>query len=681
MLPHASACQTDVPADFQRSAVQQGYVLRWPGLTPDEAEVALAMQAPGACELLSAAHTRGWHCTARQPQPLALSGDDADGVPLVGAPLASVSVPEQRPLPETAKRQWMEALASGRPLAELAAAPPHGFRRRALFDALGTHRVPLGRAAWCVRVVCLNQPPRAAQPAAGSGADAAAVSANAGERSRQWTSDLCECLAQLLPEAAAPRGEVEEEVDGAVRWQHAARVAAWTAGEGLVHSADLLEWVAANTRGSPDALRLLAPLLCAAAVGTTLAPQSTVRLLLVLRRVAAASDPHVSATLRLLVGDALVSVPHLFLCGGAQDAAALLAPAAESSLDLGAAPASARALEALARVRTASARLADVGARVHPCTTAGAVYAALDAALLSGDVDAACAAVFADGATAASCGRVALLCEWSVSEPWGGAELDDGPALSSARLLLSVELLKRAAAESTSKQCAPPALPPPLHEAVLAWAEHELQQPCTRAGRACTLLAAAAVAGVVSPADYLARAVAEGSPPCERTCQLLLDTLPVPGGDGSAEGLRYCAERAALLASFEQEPASKRLRRSTSGAQAASALAAAQLTSSNLLPVQEAVQALLDLPTAKGAVASVPAAVSVTQVAEQIGGLSPHARTRFAAWCGTLPTRAPCHYCSVVGRDSERVGHMSFASLPQAGCKRAPRRAGAARRL
>jgi hypothetical protein len=370
-----------------------------------------------------------------------------------------------------------------------------------------------------------------------------------------------------------------------------------------------------------------------------------------------------------------VSVPHLLLCGGAQDAAALLAPGAEQALDLGAAPASARALEALARVRSASARLADVGARVHPCTTAGAVYAALDAAALSGDVDdaAACAALCVDGA-AVSCGRVALLCEWCVSEPWGGAVLGDGHALSSARLLLCVELLKRDAAKAAADPAATRGAPPPLHEAVLAWTEQAVQQPCAPVGRVCTLLAAAATAGVVSPAEYLARAVAEGSLTCERTCRLLLDALPVSGGEGTAEGLRYCAERAALLASLENAPPrSKRPRMEAAPA----APAAALLAASNLLPVQEAVQTLLELPSAKLAAAGAPATASVAQVADQIGSLSPHARLRFAAWCAL----APCTCCVSATYGSQALSSVwSALALPQAGCKRASRRAGAARR-
>jgi hypothetical protein len=635
-------------ADFERGAIQTGYAQRWAGVAPDEEEVALTLTEESSEALMSRARAHGY-AAARAADGVGDGADATHITPLAGAALATAGVPEQRTMAgDDAKRAWLDSLAdSARPLCELAAAPPHGFRRRALFDALASHRVPLGRAVWYVRVVLLNQcaAPYAQQP----GADPAAVAATAMERSRQWTADVCDCLAALLPEA-------DGEGDGAARWQHAARLAAWTAGEGLVHAPELLEWVASNLRHAADAPLAFASLACAAAAGAAPAPQSALRLLHVCRRIAAAGDPHACTALRTLVGDALVSSPQLFVCGGLQDAAMLLPPISQNAFDLGCTPAGARALEAMSWVRERTELLAD--AVQLPCAVDCGVHAALDAAALSGDADAAFAAVFAESALL--CARAAALCDWAVSEPWGRATPQDGLAYAPARALLGIQLLQRAS-ERAAQHAAPHGAPPPLHAAVLGWAEEEVQHAEPRASRACALLAAAAAAGVVSAPAFVARAVAEGS--LSRVRCLLLNALPAPGRDNSAEALQFTAERAAALAAAAEQPPPKRLR--TAGSPDQPTGPAQQAAAANLAPLQEAVQRLLQLPAAKPAAGDT---LTLEQAAAQIVGLCAQARSRMVIWCAVA-----CGRTCAATRDSE----CACLSPRQAGCSRAARGAGA----
>eukprot|EP00899_Mesostigma_viride_P018732 jgi/Mesvir1/26860/Mv26595-RA.1 len=100
--------------------------------------------------------------------------------------------PEQKTCGEEFRLRWMQDLSQGRPLRQLADPVPHGFKRRSLLDALATHRVPLLRATWFVRVVYLNQ-----HAPAGGGAGAERQLA---ERCAGWTRHALEYLDALLAE-------------------------------------------------------------------------------------------------------------------------------------------------------------------------------------------------------------------------------------------------------------------------------------------------------------------------------------------------------------------------------------------------------------------------------------------------------------------------------------------------
>ena len=599
-----------------RAAIQQGYVHPLPpGAESDYAEVALAVASDSQAALLRRARRRRSSAAARSGEAPAADPGRVYGVPLAGEQLAAAgAVPEQRALSDEAKRAWLLGLAGDKPLAELAASLPHGFRRRALFDALSAHRVPLPRAAWACRVFALNQP----RPQGGADASAA-------ERTRAWTADLCECVSSLLTEARERLAVGDDdEAESVARLQLAVRLAAWTASEGLATPPELLELVAANLRHA-DAFLALSPLLTAAAAGAAPAPQLIARFVGIIRR-APPGSAELADALRSLMADALLGAPRLFSCSGFQGITELFTPAVAAA-DLACDPTSARALEVIQEVRRTMQRLADAAVPKPVHVSRYALYAELDGATHSGDIGAAYAALFAKTKGAALQQRVALLCSWAVSEPWGPAVEADGPFIAPARRLVCMALLKRA-----SRLMASPAVAlPPLHAAVLAWAEAEVQHAGVRTRRACTLFAECAAGAVLSGAAFVARVVAEGASGYRAGIHLLVSALPLLERDASAEAQRYTAERTGLLAVFEEQASRKRQR---TGEAIAASPADAQLV--NTQPLQEAVSQLLELPSAPRAAQTPTVAFAVAQAT----ALAPHARSRFAAWLDATVRRA-----------------------------------------
>ena len=601
-----------------RLAAQHGYVHPLPpGAASDEAEVALALDSSSQSALLRRARRRS-AAAARTGDAEAADGGRLFGVALAGEQLgAAGAVPEQRALSDEAKRAWLLGLAGEKPLGELGASVPHGFRRRALFDALSAHRVPLPRAAWACRVFALNQP--RAQGAAGADALAAA------ERTRAWTADLCECVSSLLTDAL-PRlatGD-DDEAESVARLQLAVRLAAWTASEGMAQAPELLELVSSNLKHA-NAFLALSPVLTAAAAGAAPAPQLVVRLVNIIRR-APPGGAELAAALRALVADALLGAPHLFSCSGFQGVPELFTQAAAAA-DLACDPTSARALEVIQEVRRTMQRLADAVVPKPVHASRCALYAELDAATLSGDIGAAYAALFAKTKGAALQQRVSLLCNWAVSEPWGPAEDVDGPFMAPARRLVCVALLKRA----TRLQASPAALLPPLHAAVLTWAETEVQHPGTRARRACVLFAECASGAVLSPAAFVARLVAEGASAYRADTHMLLNALPVLEREACADAQRYTAERAAVMALFDEQASRKRQRRGEPVD-----VMPTDAAHNNNQPLQEMVSQLLELPSAPQA-APLP---TVAKAVAQAAALAPHARSRFAVWLDSVVRRA-----------------------------------------
>ena len=601
-----------------RLAAQHGYVHPFPpGAASDEAEVALALDSSSQSALLRRARRRS-AAAARTGDVEAADGGRLFGVALAGEQLgAAGAVPEQRALSDEAKRAWLLGLAGEKPLSELGASVPHGFRRRALFDALSAHRVPLPRAAWACRVFALNQP--RAQGAAGADALAAA------ERTRAWTADLCECVSSLLTDAL-PRlatGD-DDEAESVARLQLAVRLAAWTANEGLAQAPELLELVSSNLKHA-NAFLALSPVLTAAAAGAAPAPQHIVRLVNIVRR-APPGGAELAAALRALVAEALLGAPHLFSCSGFQGVMELFKPVATAA-DLACEPTSARALEVIQEVRHTMQHLADAVVPKPVHVSRWALYAELDAATLSGDIGVAYAALFAKTKGAALQQRVSLLCNWAVSEPWGLADDVDGPFMAPARRLVCVALLKRA----TRLQASPAASLPPLHAAVLTWAEVEVQHAGVRARRACVLFAECASGAVVSPAAFVGRIVAEGASAYHAGTHMLLSALPVLERETSADAQRYTAERAAAIALFDEQASRKRQR--TGEPVAISPTDAAH---TNIQPLQVMVSQLLELPSAPQAAPVPTVALAVAHAA----ALAPHARSRFAAWLDSVVRRA-----------------------------------------
>jgi hypothetical protein len=80
------------------------------------------------------------------------------GVPLSGALLAKPGLyPEQKNCGEDFRKKWIEDLSQRKRLRALAEHVPHGYRKRAIFEAVIKHDVPLLRATWFVKIVTLNQ--------------------------------------------------------------------------------------------------------------------------------------------------------------------------------------------------------------------------------------------------------------------------------------------------------------------------------------------------------------------------------------------------------------------------------------------------------------------------------------------------------------------------------------------
>lgn len=107
------------------------------------------------------------------------------GVPLSGALLTKSGLfPELRTCGEDFKRKWIEGLSQPQKrLRSLADHVPHGYRKKALFEALIKHRVPLLRATWFIKITYLNQ----VRPS----------EKGLGKRVELWTKDFIDYLDSL----------------------------------------------------------------------------------------------------------------------------------------------------------------------------------------------------------------------------------------------------------------------------------------------------------------------------------------------------------------------------------------------------------------------------------------------------------------------------------------------------
>ncbi|CAL9165065.1 mediator of RNA polymerase II transcription subunit 12-like [Musa acuminata AAA Group] len=212
----------------------------------------------------------------------------AYGVPLSGQLLTKAGVfPEQKPCNEDARRRWIEALSQqNKQLRSLAEHVPHGYRRKALFEVLIRHNVPLIRAAWFIKVNYLNQ----VRPASTSVPSDKAQFA----RSDLLSKDVVEYLQQLLDEIFPKDGSniptpnknqssqstmvvpyltpqkndsssstPDEEPSLDFKWWYMCHLVQWHLAEGLLLPSPIIEMIfnQLQEKESPEAFELLLPLL------------------------------------------------------------------------------------------------------------------------------------------------------------------------------------------------------------------------------------------------------------------------------------------------------------------------------------------------------------------------------------------------------------------------------------
>ncbi|KAJ3681893.1 hypothetical protein LUZ60_014466 [Juncus effusus] len=208
------------------------------------------------------------------------------GIPLSGQLLIKSGVfPEQKPSGEDFRRKWIEALSQPhKRLRSLSEHVPHGFRRKALFDVLTRHNVPLVRATWFVKVSYLNQ-----VRLANTGAQNGAPEKTQFVRTEQWSKDVAEYIEQLLEEfysnkdgtilpplrdqpsnSSKHKGELApavqpdpDEPGFQFKWWYMVRLVQWHLAEGLLLPSLLIDRILnqLQEKDSFEIMELLLPLL------------------------------------------------------------------------------------------------------------------------------------------------------------------------------------------------------------------------------------------------------------------------------------------------------------------------------------------------------------------------------------------------------------------------------------
>lgn len=211
------------------------------------------------------------------------------GVPLSGPLLTRTGqFPEQRHCTEDNRKKWIEDLAQHKRLKVLADHVPHGLRRRTLFEALIKNEVPFLRATWCIKVMYLNQ----VRPLLSSGMSAGGGDKSQLKRIELWTKDALEYMQSLLDEvsqhgaaafsslardnsALLPLAGSSQQGDDFTqsslerddpslqkKWQYMSRLMQLHYAEGLLHRAQVVEWILKQIqeREALDASEWLLPL-------------------------------------------------------------------------------------------------------------------------------------------------------------------------------------------------------------------------------------------------------------------------------------------------------------------------------------------------------------------------------------------------------------------------------------
>ncbi|XP_010255357.1 PREDICTED: mediator of RNA polymerase II transcription subunit 12-like isoform X2 [Nelumbo nucifera] len=209
------------------------------------------------------------------------------GVPLSGSLLLKPGVfPEQRACGEDSRKKWIEGLSQQhKRLRALADHVPHGFRRKALFEVLIRHNVPLLRATWFIKVTYLNQVRPVSANVSSGATDKTQLN-----RSDLWTKDIIEYLQYLLDEYISKDGSLgrdqspqmllagsvhkgdstptltdDEEPSLHFKWWYMVRILQWHHAEGLVLPSHIIEWVLSQLQDkeSLETLQLLLPIIYA----------------------------------------------------------------------------------------------------------------------------------------------------------------------------------------------------------------------------------------------------------------------------------------------------------------------------------------------------------------------------------------------------------------------------------
>lgn len=587
------------------------------------------------------------------------------GVPLAGPLLARPGAhPEVKPAPsEEARQRWLAEVALGKPLRQLADSVPAGFHGRPLVEGILRSRLPVGRATWVVKVCYLGQVRPLQMGGLGGASNSPLGDKSQAKRTDAWTRDLLAALDDALAQAAGEahsaagavgklgqlsfspvaspsagqrspgKGRPQGGGPPGEQWAQLVALAVAHCGEGLVNSTALGEWVLSqfgDTGRGVAGVGLLLPLVEAlldGALGATLQihlEQITGAALAWLEQLCPAgealnqgnalSDSQVALRLAGLVRCVLVAAPDSFLGVGALPLPTYVLhcgvqPGVAARRREGALAAS-QGHEVLEDIqRGVLRRRALLAAAVNPVVlrnNKAKVIAALDKALLSGDVGAAGAA-FSDPLVSRDgdgeedwAGRgklraaVGLMCEWAVSPSRNGMEktggsgedrlceepLEGGPlrvedaphssthaldTLALGRVYMAAAVLSRLVNErAQKKECKggsrePEGSPPLLHELLVEWLQRcEAPTGDVGQGLQAALLAELVRRGLLDPVRFARQLVADGALErrgsaskrvCARKLRGCLEQLPERGrasGDGESE--LQMERRAALAA-------------------------------------------------------------------------------------------------------------------------------------
>ncbi|KAJ2726412.1 hypothetical protein GGI07_000550 [Coemansia sp. Benny D115] len=188
----------------------------------------------------------------------------ARGGMAAGAMNAFPALPNRSVRSDEQRDEWLQNLANPRvPLAVLVSGTPFGLRADRLLDALCTHRVPLQRAIWAVRLVGVYEMFGMQTKAPDHSSLRALERTYTAQWSKQFTQHIERLLASAPTKAASDPPSTAETIAAWSRnWEYSLTLLHTQYSHGLLDQRHMVSWLVGQLRQLPvDRCMLLLPLL------------------------------------------------------------------------------------------------------------------------------------------------------------------------------------------------------------------------------------------------------------------------------------------------------------------------------------------------------------------------------------------------------------------------------------